>query len=52
MMFDYFDTDQSGALDTEVNYFLCLQELKKLIEMIMGSEATEEERLDLLAEVD
>lgn len=28
------------------------QELKKLIEMIMGSEATEEEILDLLAEVD
>lgn len=29
-----------------------MKELKKLIEMIMGSEATEQERLDLLAEVD
>jgi hypothetical protein len=40
MMFDYFDTDQSGALDTEVKVFF-MKELKKLIEMIMGSEATE-----------
>ena len=51
MMFDYFDTDHSGALDPEV-YFVQMKELGKLIEMIMGAQATEEEKLDLLAEVD
>lgn len=51
MMFDYFDTDNSGALDPNVRYFV-KKELGQLIEMIMGGEATEEEKLDLLAEVD
>lgn len=51
MMFDYFDTDNSGALDSNVVMSLW-QELGQLIQMIMGGEATEEEKLDLLAEVD
>ena len=35
-MFDYFDVDQSGALDTDV-LDEWTQELGKLIEMIMGA---------------
>ena len=35
MMFDYFDTDGSGALDPNV-WNILIKELGKLIEMIMG----------------
>lgn len=39
MMFDYFDTDNSGALDPNVREGHN-QELGQLISMIMGGEAT------------